>query len=226
MSQPSSCAPDTRPNPKSFLSWRNRSAAGRTASRLDHALLRSRQLVLCTAPEQRALALGARSPGAAAARRSPGTRGCLKVAVRPVLLLANPLRRVDDVLYIPDSYRYARPPASAHKARLVEPDPTIEPRRYADPNGPLPPAARNPDPWMVGTNPTEPIHFLCPGRRRTTPVQRSEIRSRRRRPENAPGHRASQHPRSRRDGPHRDRGRRHTAAHGLLHPERRRCGLP
>lgn len=45
---------------------------------------------------------------------------------------------------IPDAYRYEQPPTPT--APPGEPEPTIEPRRYADPNGPLPPGAQNPGP--------------------------------------------------------------------------------
>lgn len=46
---------------------------------------------------------------------------------------------------IPDSYRYACPSTSARKARPTDASPTIEPRRYADPSGPLPPGATDPE---------------------------------------------------------------------------------
>ena len=39
---------------------------------------------------------------------------------------------------IPDSYRHTPPAVSAEETRQ-EPPPVTEPRRYADPNGPLPP---------------------------------------------------------------------------------------
>lgn len=42
---------------------------------------------------------------------------------------------------VPDAFRYTASPISAGETRQ-EPSPVIEPRRYADPNGPLPPGAR------------------------------------------------------------------------------------
>lgn len=45
---------------------------------------------------------------------------------------------------IPDSYRYEQPPTPAQSQGKTHP--TIEPRRYADPNAPLPPGAHNAGP--------------------------------------------------------------------------------
>jgi hypothetical protein len=45
---------------------------------------------------------------------------------------------------IPDQYLYTHPPTSTQKALPTKSPPIIEPRRYADPNEPLPPEAHSP----------------------------------------------------------------------------------